>query len=103
MSLPTRLRGDAREHEMFAWAVEQMSAHDNVQNDWVAEDDDARIHWLEANGFARAESHFILFKRSLSGALEGPPLPEGFSIRTSRCAGRCPIKIGGLTRGIRVV
>jgi mycothiol synthase len=79
-----RLRGDAREHEMFAWAVEQMSAHDNVQNDWVAEDDKARIHWLEANGFARAQSHFILFKRSLSGALEGPPLPEGFSLRTSR-------------------
>jgi len=61
-----------------------MSAHDDVQNIWVAEDDEARIHWLAANGFARAQSHTILFKRALSGALDVPPLPEGFSIRTSR-------------------
>ena len=79
-----RLRGDALEHEMFAWAVEQMSAHDTVQNAWVAEDDDVRIRWLEANGFARDESHFVLFNRSLSGPLDVPPLLEGFSIRTSR-------------------
>jgi len=79
-----RLRGGAREHEMFAWAVEQMSAHGNVQNVWVAEDDEARIHWLESHGFACEESHTILFKRSLSGPLNVPPLPEGFSIRTSR-------------------
>jgi mycothiol synthase len=79
-----RLRGDVREHEMFAWAVEQMSAHDVVQNVWVAEDDEARIHWLEGHGFACADSHTILFKRALSGALDVPPLPEGFSIRTSR-------------------
>jgi len=78
------LRGDAREHEMLAWAVEQMSVYDEVQNIWVAEDDEARIHWLEAHGFTCAESHTILFKRSLSGSLKGPPLPEGFSIRTSR-------------------
>ena len=79
-----RLRGDAREHEMLAWAVEQMSAHDDVQNIWVAEDDEARIQWLEGNGFSREPSHIILFKRALSGPLDGPPLPEGFSIRTSR-------------------
>jgi len=79
-----RLRGDALEHEMFAWAVEQMSAHDSVQTVWVAEDDEAHIHWLEGNGFAREQSHIILFKRALSGPLEGSLLPEGFSIRTSR-------------------
>ena len=79
-----RLRGGSLEHEMFAWAVEQMSAHDHVQIMWVAEDDEARIQWLEAHGFVREESHFILFKRSLTGSLEVPPLPEGFSIRTSR-------------------
>ncbi len=79
-----RLRGEALEHEMFAWAVEQMSAHDSVQNVWVAEHDEARIHWLQANGFAREQSHIVLFNRSLSGPLDGPPLPEGFSIRTSR-------------------
>jgi mycothiol synthase len=79
-----RLRGGALEHEILAWAVEQMSAHDAVQNAWVAEDDDVRIRWLEANGFAREESHFVLFKRSLTGPLDGSALPEGFSIRTSR-------------------
>lgn len=79
-----RLRGDSLEHEMFAWAVEQMSVHDVVQNAGVAEDDEARIHWSEANGFACEQGHIILFKRALSGPLDGPPLPEGFSIRTSR-------------------
>ena len=78
------LRGDSLEHEMFAWAVEQMCAHDHVQIMWVAEDDEARIRWLEAHGFGREESHFVLFNRSLAGSLEVPPLPEGFSIRTSR-------------------
>ena len=78
------LRGDSLEHEMFAWAVEQMCAHDHVQIMWVAEDDEARIRWLEAHGFGRDESHFVLFNRSLAGPLEVPPLPEGFSIRTSR-------------------
>jgi hypothetical protein len=71
-----RLRGEPREHEMLAWAVEQMSAYDDVQNIWVAEDDEARIHWLEANRFARAESHTILFKRSLSGRWTGCRCPK---------------------------
>ena len=79
-----RLRGNSLEHEMFAWAVEQMSAYDHVQTMWVAEDDEARIHWLETHGFEREENHFVLFKRSLTGPLNGSPLPEGFSIRTSR-------------------
>ena len=79
-----RLHGNSLEHEMFAWAVEQMSAYDHVQILWVAEDDEARIHWLEAHGFGREESHFILFNRSLAAPLEVPPLPEGFNIRTSR-------------------
>jgi ribosomal protein S18 acetylase RimI-like enzyme len=79
-----RLRGDSLEHEMLAWAVEQMSAHDHVQTMWVAENDEARIHWLEAQGFWREESHIVLFKRALSGPLDVPPLPEGFGIRTSR-------------------
>ncbi|HKY54947.1 MAG TPA: N-acetyltransferase [Anaerolineales bacterium] len=80
------LRGDAREHEMLAWATEAMSANDNLQNIWVAEDDDVRIGWLERNGFTREQSHFIQFKRSLVGPLDVPSLPEGFSLRTSRGA-----------------
>ena len=79
-----RLRGDAREDEMLAWAMAEMSANDSLQNIWVAEDDEVRINWLEKNGFTRELSHFIQFKRSLSGPLDDPPLPEGFSLRTSR-------------------
>lgn len=78
------LRGDAREHEMLAWSTQEMSAGGSVQNVWVAEDDDVRIRWLEENGFIREQAHFIQFRRSLSGPLDGPPLPEGFSLRTSR-------------------
>ena len=78
------LRGDRLEHEMLAWAVEQMSVLGSLQNVWVAEDDDVRIRWLEENGFNPEHEHFIQFKRSLSGPLDGPALPEGFSLRTSR-------------------
>ena len=78
------LRGDAREEEMLAWATESMSANGNLQNIWVAEDDDVRIRWMEKNGFARAQEHFIQFKQSLSDPLDGPRLPGGFRLRTSR-------------------
>ncbi len=78
------LRGDACEDEMLGWAVEQMSAQEIVQNTWVAEDDDVRMRWMEQNGFAREQFHMVHFQRSLSGPLDGPSLPEGFSIRASR-------------------
>lgn len=78
------LRGDAREHEMFAWAVDQLSAMDNAQSVWVAEDDDVRIRWMEESGFTPDQKHLILFKRSLSGPLDMPALPKGFSLRPSR-------------------
>ena len=78
------LCGTAREHEMLAWAVEQMSAYEFTQTVWVAEDDEARIDWLTQNGFSPEEDHLILFKRILSGPLTGSLLPERFSARTSR-------------------
>ncbi|MCI0609675.1 MAG: GNAT family N-acetyltransferase [Anaerolineae bacterium] len=78
------LRGDSREHEMLAWAVEQMSALGSLQNVWVAEDDEVRIRWMKENGFKPEQGHFVHFKRSLFGPLDGPALPEGFSLRTSR-------------------
>ena len=77
------LRGDACEHEMLAWAVGQMSAYEYIQNVWVAEDDEARICWLEENRSSAREGHMLLFRRSLSGPLTGSPLPEGFSLRSS--------------------
>lgn len=80
------LRGSPLESEMLAWAVDQMSAVEGLQTIWVAEQDEVRIHWLEQNGFAREQKHFVYFQRSLSGPLDGPPLPEGFSIRSSRGA-----------------
>jgi len=78
------LRGDLLESEMLAWAFEQMSGHDHLKNVWVAKDDDVRISWLEQHGFELDPFHMIHFQRSLSGPLEGPPLPQGFSIRSSR-------------------
>ena len=78
------LRGDSREHDMLAWAVEQMSALGSLQNVWVAEDDEVRIRWLEENGFKPEQEYFVHFKRSLSGPLDRSSLPEGFSLRTSR-------------------
>jgi ribosomal protein S18 acetylase RimI-like enzyme len=78
------LRGDSREYEMLAWAVEQCSALEGLQNVWVAEDDVVRIDWMQKNGFKPAQEHIVHFKRSLFGPLDGPLLPDGFSLRTSR-------------------
>ena len=78
------LRGDPKECEMLARAVSEMSALDQIQTVWVAEADEVRIGWLQENGFAAAENHFVYFNRSLSESLDGPPLPDGFHIRSSR-------------------
>ena len=78
------LRGDSKECEMLARAVDEISAFNQIQTVWVAEDDEVRIRWLEENGFAVAENHFVHFQRSLSGSLDGPALPAGFSMRSSR-------------------
>ena len=80
------LRGEARESEMLARAVDEMSTLDEIQTIWVADNDEARIRWLEDNGFEVAEDHFVHFRRSLSEPLAGFPLPEGFSLRASRGA-----------------
>ena len=79
------LRGSTREQQMLAWAVGNMAELDSFETIWVAEQDEARIHWLEANGLKREQNQSMLyFKRSLSGPLDEPPLPPGFSIRSSR-------------------
>ncbi|MFN8411249.1 MAG: GNAT family N-acetyltransferase [Anaerolineales bacterium] len=78
------LCGTPCEYELLTWAVEQMSAHSKVETIWIAEDDQQRIHWLEQNGFVEQTEHTILMKRFLSGPLDGPALPDGFSLRFSR-------------------
>lgn len=78
------LRGDPCEAEMLERAVDEMSVLDEIQTVWVAEEDEVRILWLEENGFFLIENHFVYFKRSLAGALNGPLLPDGFSLRSSR-------------------
>lgn len=78
------LRGTSIERDMLAWAVENMPAQDYIHTVWVAEDDEVRVRWLEENGFLRREVHMLLLKRPLSGTLESPALPEGFSVRASR-------------------
>jgi len=78
------LSGDPRECEMLAYAADELSALDEIEMVWVAEHDDVRIQWLEANGFTPADRHFVHFQRSLAGPLNGPALPVGFSLRTSR-------------------
>jgi ribosomal protein S18 acetylase RimI-like enzyme len=51
----------------------------------VAAQDEARIHWLEENGFRPEQGQSMhYFKRSLSAPLDGQLLPPGFSIRSSR-------------------
>lgn len=77
------LRGDSRESEMLAQAIEEMSALDELQSVWVAEDDEVRVRWFEQHGFTIAEDHFVHFERSLSRSLDGHPLPDGFSLRSS--------------------
>ena len=77
------LRDTACEYELLAFAVEQMSALDEVQTVWVAEDDAPRIRWLEENGFSAEQEHLVLLKRLLTGPLSGSALPDGFSLRSS--------------------
>lgn len=78
------LRGDSRQFQMLTWAVENMHEFDNIESLWNADDDTARIGWLERNDFKPEEYHDIYFTRSLSGPLPESPLPNGFQIRASR-------------------
>jgi ribosomal protein S18 acetylase RimI-like enzyme len=78
------LRGDPREREMFAWALDQMSEVDELNNIWVAGDDDVRIALLDEFGFSRAETHLVYMNRSLSDLEPALPLTSGFTIRASR-------------------
>ena len=77
------LRGGAREREMLAAAVDEMSELDEMNNTWVAEDDEVRIQWFEEHGFKVADDHIVHLARSLSGPLADPQLPEGFTLRVS--------------------
>ena len=77
------LRGSPQENEMLTSIVDEMSALDELNNLWVAEDDEVRIQWFEEHGFKVADEHSVHFTRSLSGPLPDPQLPEGFSLRTS--------------------
>ncbi len=78
------LRNSPREREMLAWAVDQMASLDELNNVWVAEGDEVRIRWFEENGFTVQPDHFVHFRQSLARPVDVSPLPEGFSVRTSR-------------------
>jgi len=79
------LRDDPREQEMLAWASKQMPELDYVEMNWVADDDNVRIQWLEKNSFEVVDDHhMVYFKRSLADPLTAPQLPDGFSLRASR-------------------
>jgi GNAT superfamily N-acetyltransferase len=69
---------------MLSAVVAEMSALDELNNIWVAEDDEVRIRWFEKNGFKVADHHMVHFHRSLSRPLAGPQLPTGFKLRVSR-------------------
>ena len=77
------LRGSAEEREMLAAALNELSYLDEINNVWVADDDDVHIQWFEENGFKVADEHFVHFTRSLSGPVPDPQLPCGFTFRTS--------------------
>lgn len=78
------LRGTSQEDEMLSTVVAEMSTLDELDNAWVADDDEVRIRWFEKNGFKVADHHMVHFHRSLSGPLAGPQLPSGFTLRASR-------------------
>jgi ribosomal protein S18 acetylase RimI-like enzyme len=79
------LCGTAQEEELLSWTVEKMSELNEVQTIWVAEDDAFRKGWLEQRGFLVDEKEYFCFlKRDLSGPLDGPALPAGFTLRHSR-------------------
>jgi len=78
------LRGSSMEQDMLDWAVENMSDLESFETIWVAEDDDVRKGWLDTNGFLLDQHCTVHLKRSLSGLLDEPSLPPGFSIRCSR-------------------
>ena len=78
------LRGTAQEDEMLSAAVAEMSALDELNNTWVADDDEVRMRWFEKNGFKVADHHTVHFTRSLFGPLPAPQLPAGFTLRTSQ-------------------
>jgi len=78
------LRGSSQEDEMLSAVVTEMSALNELNNIWVAEDDEVRTQWLDNHGFNVADAHMPHFTRVLSGPLAGPQLPAGFSLRASR-------------------
>lgn len=78
------LRGTVRERAMLGWAVDQMASLDELNNVWVGDGDEVRIRWFEDNGFTPQLNHFVHFQRSLARPVDEFPLPEGFSIRSSR-------------------
>jgi len=78
------LRGSSQEDEMLSAVVTEMSALDELNNIWVAEDDEVRIQWFNKHGFKVADEHMPHFTRFLSDPLPAPQLPAGFSLRASR-------------------
>jgi len=81
-TIPT-LRGSQSEREMLTAAMNEMSGFDELNNIWIAEDDDVRIGWFEEHGFKAIDEHTIHFTRSLSEPLADPQLPAGFTLRAS--------------------
>ena len=69
------LRGDPRQYEMLAWAVENMPELDVIDSLWNAEGDTVRIGWLEGNGFTQKEFHDVYFRRSLRMRRSGRKSP----------------------------
>ena len=78
------LRGSVLESEMLSVVADEMSELDELNNVWMAEDDDVRIRWFEEHGFEIAAEHYVHFKRSLSVPLPDPNLQARFTLRTSR-------------------
>ncbi|MFT3891366.1 MAG: GNAT family N-acetyltransferase [Anaerolineales bacterium] len=77
------LRGTQQERELMSYALNEMSAVEDLQVMWISDQDTVRIRWLEQSGFACQEEYFVYFTRSLSDPVLAPVLPAGFSLRHS--------------------
>jgi mycothiol synthase len=81
---------DLVQRELFAWGVQRQEEASRCEGAnatiWVqvAEDNPARIAFLEANGFTRSDQQYVELLQPLDTPIGPPHLPPGFTVRAFR-------------------